>query len=126
MKLFIRKERPPEPNSIVIRRKGEIYEGAFEYCETASGIPYRYADGVYYLLMAKQNGDGAEAFSPLPRNEEIVCLPESVKRALRWPTYKRILMYKPSRLEKINMYMTVAFFGIAALTLFLIVVSIAG
>lgn len=111
-----RKQPTPVPNCLVIRpvKQGGV---SYEYLENPPGQPWIFRGRPTYCAI--QNG-GAElsAYDP---PDEIQALPDKLFRGLHWEPTRRLLAYRPSLLDKVNMWLGVALVGILVFIIFLLI-----
>ncbi len=102
------------PNTLVIRpaKQGGV---SFEYVANPPGDTWLYRGNYCYLC--RQQEDKLEAYVP---SDEIGCLPDKLYRALKWDSTRRLLAYRNTLLDKVNMGLTVALVCILAFLIFLI------
>ena len=109
-----KKVRPAKPNTIVLRPRDKGGY-SFEHVLNAAGPMWLYNGRFVYLYYAN-GGNSLESYEP---PSEIKMLPDKLFRAFHWDPVKRLLAYKMSLLDKVNMGLGVAVVGILAFIIFL-------
>jgi hypothetical protein len=104
----------PYPNCLVIRpvKQGGV---SYEYIEDPPGQPWIFRGHPTYC--ATQSNGALEAFEP---PDKINCLPDKLYRGLHWEPTRRLLAYRPTMLDKVNMWLGVILVGILVFIIFLI------
>lgn len=107
-----------QPNAIVIR---PFHEGGIskEWVEPRPSPQWLLENRFYYLLYEKEK-DGEKELLDFGPSQQIKLMSDSLYRALRWETVRRLLSYKATMLDKINMWIGVALVGILAFIIFII------
>lgn len=120
-----RREKPPNANCLIIRRRHGRYEGSWEYQDDPIGVPVKYKGAWTYVFTAHKQGQ-EEILKPLPVSGDFQLFPEELWDALVWDDYKKWLTAPLSTTEKLKIGLALGFLGISAGLTFLIVVSLAG
>lgn len=115
MNLFGIGRKQYDPNSIVIR-KAEQGGISFEFVKDPPGKPWLF--GGRYVNLLKQVDGHLEEYEP---PDEIICLPDKLYRGLHWEPARRLLAYKSTLFDKLNLGIGIALVGILAFIIFLII-----
>ena len=109
-----RKQASPLPNCLVIRpvNQGGV---SYEYIKDPPGQPWIFRGRPTYC--ATQSNGALEAYDP---PDEIISLPDKLYRGLHWEPARRLLAYRPTMLDKVNMWLGVALVGILVFIIFLL------
>lgn len=99
----------------------DLKEGwGLEYIENPVGDIYWYKGKPVSLVYRSYSDDGTENLVKVERPTKIDVLPEKLYRALHWMECKVLFTVKPSLLEKLQTWATIALLGL--LMLFLIII----
>lgn len=106
-------KQAPLRNCIVIRPtdKGGI---SYEWVQEPPGQPWIFRGRMTHCAIQKD--DHLEAFEP---PDEIICLPDKLYRGLHWEPATRLLAYRPTWMDKVNMWLGIALVGILVFIIFL-------
>jgi len=126
------KEKAKYPNALIISYQDGHYAGRYEYVKDPIGLPYDVGGWLFFYTLHDVIGaDGKEGqeLRPLATDDAIKVLPESLFRKLhKWLPYHILVSesLKKTLMEKLKIGLALAFFGISAFILFLIVISLSG